>query len=1041
MHQVDTSFVTTESLTKSFGWENNQVYEQHDVNELNRILFDAIERSLQDTDASNLITDLYRGTLVNKIICHSCQNVSARDEYFQDVNVLVNGFDTIADSLGAFVNFEILNENNQYFCEKCQTKRDASKGILFKSLPKVLIFSLGRFEFDYREDKRKKISSVFRFPLVLDMNPYSEQRDPSFVPKNENLKKNRAKRIEQPEIDLNSPHLYELFAVVIHSGGAYGGHYHTYIRDLSTTDFISEVEDKSNSDEKSEKEEEEIDSEELWKKELESKGFKVGNWFDFDDSTIKKIPVEKIATQFGGGGESAYMLIYRKKGLNASVGSSLLPHLSKYLEEENKIISDEREKFEKAQNSINVQILNAEKCKLTDNLELEAPKTDEVEFSLDKRWRMNEIVDKLRETHPQIGDGLNFACVLERVESQNEGEESNGKYIATRKIDLKSENLVPQEEISENTIILLWNGLDVCGKSFDGLGSILSFKLRKNQEDTLDIQARSSELISDFLERISSLLSIPLESLILLCNGKSLTNLNQKATILSAKVVDSSFLLAKDKREFAEKEEGEELKDYSGGLKRDYEAAYVLTIHNLIPHSPSQSFETDADPYGTIFDLKKKVFSQISTNFDLHETRLGRKVGNNTQFFNEESASLLDVGIEDKSEVSIYYGEPESLNIRLRFVMVKDGRPVSNEQKEVDADPRESIEDLKVKMAAVYMKESEKMRLRRTDALEAPTDVITDEEATVESLGLNNWDLLYLEEGRPPLKGEIRVWFVKFTSNCDNVKELEVPYVSAALFNLWSIQRLSCEESGTNKQMFHVDITSFYTIEDLKNLLVTQSELKDLSPNSLRLWSVDRLLSKNSFQLKKWNVADNSTITVEIVDPEANAVALASENSTLIYLQSRNSSTKKFGSYREILVDTSLSFVALRKLISSSVGVSEENLNLFRLNRANGSWQDLDEMENMIASKQVEKPSTEKKGKSEKSKSGPTIKGKPWSFKDGDVIVWKNKLEDPNNEDNFAKSIVVKTVTLDKKDRSVYLESGEIFKRRKPKEAVLSIEI
>lgn len=74
LRAADTSCVTTENLTKSFGWKGNEVYDQHDVHELNRILFDAIEKSLERTNASTLISDLYRGLWVNKVICHSCNS-------------------------------------------------------------------------------------------------------------------------------------------------------------------------------------------------------------------------------------------------------------------------------------------------------------------------------------------------------------------------------------------------------------------------------------------------------------------------------------------------------------------------------------------------------------------------------------------------------------------------------------------------------------------------------------------------------------------------------------------------------------------------------------------------------------------------------------------------------------------------------------------------------------------------------------------------------------------------------------------------------
>lgn len=51
---------------------------QHDVQELNRILFSALEHSLVGTSGSTLIQRLYHGTIVNSIVCKECGNVSQR---------------------------------------------------------------------------------------------------------------------------------------------------------------------------------------------------------------------------------------------------------------------------------------------------------------------------------------------------------------------------------------------------------------------------------------------------------------------------------------------------------------------------------------------------------------------------------------------------------------------------------------------------------------------------------------------------------------------------------------------------------------------------------------------------------------------------------------------------------------------------------------------------------------------------------------------------------------------------------------------------
>jgi len=63
---------STEMLTKAFGWENNEASQQHDVHELNRILFDALEQSLSGTEYDSVIHSLFFGTQNNVIICEEC---------------------------------------------------------------------------------------------------------------------------------------------------------------------------------------------------------------------------------------------------------------------------------------------------------------------------------------------------------------------------------------------------------------------------------------------------------------------------------------------------------------------------------------------------------------------------------------------------------------------------------------------------------------------------------------------------------------------------------------------------------------------------------------------------------------------------------------------------------------------------------------------------------------------------------------------------------------------------------------------------------
>ena len=54
------------------------------------------------------------------------------------------------DSFKSLLTAEILEGDNQYFCDNCNAKRDASRQLLVKDLPPILCLSLQRFVFDMK---------------------------------------------------------------------------------------------------------------------------------------------------------------------------------------------------------------------------------------------------------------------------------------------------------------------------------------------------------------------------------------------------------------------------------------------------------------------------------------------------------------------------------------------------------------------------------------------------------------------------------------------------------------------------------------------------------------------------------------------------------------------------------------------------------------------------------------------------------------------------------------------------------------------------
>uniref|UniRef100_A0A8C1JVC2 Ubiquitin specific peptidase 40 n=1 Tax=Cyprinus carpio TaxID=7962 RepID=A0A8C1JVC2_CYPCA len=207
---VDEQTASTKDLTDSFGWTNNEEMGQQDVQELNRILFSALESSLVGTTGSSLIHRLYHGMLVNQITCKECGNISERQEDFLDLTVSVRGVSGLEEALwNMFVEEEMFEGNNLYRCSRCEQLVRAAKSAKLRKLPPFLTISLLRFNFDFAKCERYKETGSYVFPLTFDLKPFCEQNN-------------------WPD----SEYSYELFSVIIHKGGCYGGHYHVYIKDI-----------------------------------------------------------------------------------------------------------------------------------------------------------------------------------------------------------------------------------------------------------------------------------------------------------------------------------------------------------------------------------------------------------------------------------------------------------------------------------------------------------------------------------------------------------------------------------------------------------------------------------------------------------------------------------------------------------------------------------------------------------------------------------------------------------------------------------------
>lgn len=79
--------------------------------------------------------------------CGKDSEASSNMEDFYELELNVKGLKSLEESLDDYLSVEELHGDNQYFCESCKTRVDATRSIKLRTLPPVLNFQLKRCVF------------------------------------------------------------------------------------------------------------------------------------------------------------------------------------------------------------------------------------------------------------------------------------------------------------------------------------------------------------------------------------------------------------------------------------------------------------------------------------------------------------------------------------------------------------------------------------------------------------------------------------------------------------------------------------------------------------------------------------------------------------------------------------------------------------------------------------------------------------------------------------------------------------------------------
>lgn len=187
----------------------------------------------------------FSGELESSIKCVLCESTTKTIDPMIDLSLEINHLKrknhtiNLYDCLDLFTKEEKLDV--MYRCKHCLKESKALKSLKIKRIPPVISIQLKRFEHNLNNDTFSKIEIPVEIPLFLNITKYSSISSSS---------------------ELDGDKIFELFALVCHTGSVNTGHYIVIIKNGN------------------------------------------GQWLKFDDSVISMIPQEEVMNA------NAYLLFY-----------------------------------------------------------------------------------------------------------------------------------------------------------------------------------------------------------------------------------------------------------------------------------------------------------------------------------------------------------------------------------------------------------------------------------------------------------------------------------------------------------------------------------------------------------------------------------------------------------------------------------------------------------------------------------------------------------------------------------------------------------
>jgi len=219
--QTSDTPVSTQELTKSFGWGPRQLFEQQDVQEMSRKLIEQLERRMKGTPVENAVPELFAGKMRTYISCINVDYETSRTEVFWDIQLDVDSNRSLDDGFKDIIKVENMDGELKYYAGEQHKLQDARKGVVFEIFPPVLHLHLKRYQYDISRGSMVKLHDYFEFPEEFDAAPYLSAG-----------------------ANKSEPWTYLLVGVIVHDGDIDKGSYYAFLRPAKHGPFYKFCDDQ-----------------------------------------------------------------------------------------------------------------------------------------------------------------------------------------------------------------------------------------------------------------------------------------------------------------------------------------------------------------------------------------------------------------------------------------------------------------------------------------------------------------------------------------------------------------------------------------------------------------------------------------------------------------------------------------------------------------------------------------------------------------------------------------------------------------------------